>query len=82
MAAPLVAFLVGTGWSGDGYVGLAAAGVVYFVGVQMKPWTGCLICGERKRYRDKAGTSWGNCWWCQGSGSRLRLFAMKRWSGE
>jgi len=77
-----VAFvLVGT-YTGSAWTGLVAAGMTYFVAVQLRPWTGCLWCRESPKRRDESGRNWRYCWVCAGSGRRLRVLALKRWIGR
>jgi len=57
--------------------GLGAV-AVWLIDIQIHPWTRCLRCRGKPRRYDAAGTSWGDCRWCEGSGRRRRLFAKEK----
>jgi len=66
-----------------------AGGVLLFLVVRYmasclyRPKTWCWVC-RRHPSRDPAGRNWRDCWWCKGTGFRLRYGKRiyDRWSGK
>jgi hypothetical protein len=74
-----VGFLVFGVWSQIPAVGVVAGFIVWFVAVQVHPWTRCRTCKGKGRFGDPLTVkNWRNCPNCEGKGRFLRTFAMRR----
>ena len=75
----VVGFLVGTGWTGNGIVGVLAGIAVWFITVQIWWRTYCSRCDGSPRVFDwSTDVNWRPCSQCQGRGWVPRMFAVGR----
>lgn len=83
---PFIVFVGGStillgAWSTNWVLGALAGLALWFVTVQLWPWTACGACGGNPRQRDFTGKNWRNCSSCGGSGRQLRTFVMRKETG-
>lgn len=69
--------LVGA-WAANWPIGLLAGLGLWFITVQLWPYTACGACSGKPRIADFSGKNWRNCPSCKGSGRQVRTFVIRQ----